>query len=136
VAVWYISPHFGILNKEKSGNTGAWLFPWLWLKSLQLISNSFSLIVRTFPGFSARAKSLKFSLKTFPFSQWQSSSVFFYSNPCVNRPGTDVMITIFCDFFQFSAKKLTKISETDFFHQNYLFDWFKNANLWPNFSAK
>jgi hypothetical protein len=29
VAVWYISPHFGILNKEKSGNTGAWLFPWL-----------------------------------------------------------------------------------------------------------
>jgi hypothetical protein len=22
VAIWYISPHFGILNKEKSGNPG------------------------------------------------------------------------------------------------------------------
>jgi hypothetical protein len=25
-----------------------------------------------------------------------------------DRPGVDVMMTIFCDFFQFSAKKLGK----------------------------
>jgi hypothetical protein len=30
-----------------------------------------------------------------------------------NRPGVDVMITIFCDFCQFSAKKLALVSKTN-----------------------
>jgi hypothetical protein len=32
---------------------------------------------------------------------------------CINLPGVDVMITIFCDFCQFSAKKLAFFSKTN-----------------------
>jgi hypothetical protein len=32
---------------------------------------------------------------------------------CVNRPGVDVMITIFCDFCQFSAKKMAFFSKAN-----------------------
>jgi hypothetical protein len=46
------------------------------------------------------------------------------------NPGSDVMITIFCDFWQFSAKKLAFFSKTyvmiKFLHNLALF-WVKNA---------
>jgi hypothetical protein len=53
----------------------------------------------------------------------------------------DVMIPVFCDFRQFSAKKLAFFSKTNvminFFHNLALF-WVKNANLcrffWPKYS--
>jgi hypothetical protein len=54
-------------------------------------------------------------------------------------PGVDVMITIFCDFWQFSAKKLAFFSKTDvvikIFHNLALF-WFKNANFFAEFFAE
>jgi hypothetical protein len=47
-------------------------------------------------------------------------------------PGVDVMITIFCDFLQFSAKKLAVFSKTNvmikILHNLALF-WVKNANF-------
>jgi hypothetical protein len=50
-----------------------------------------------------------------------------------------VMITIFCDFHQFSATKLTFFSKTNvminFFHNLALF-WVKNAIFSPNFLAE
>jgi branched-subunit amino acid transport protein AzlD len=55
------------------------------------------------------------------------------------NPGVDVMITIFCDFSQFSAKKLTFFSKTNvmikILHNIALF-WVKNAIFSLNFSAK
>jgi hypothetical protein len=51
-------------------------------------------------------------------------------------PGTDVMITIFCDFYQFSAKKLAFFSKTNvmikFLHNLALFR-VKNANFFAEF---
>jgi hypothetical protein len=48
------------------------------------------------------------------------------------RPGVDVMITIFCDFWQFSAKKMAFFSKTKLMikilHILALF-WVKNANF-------
>jgi hypothetical protein len=46
----------------------------------------------------------------------------------VNRPGVDVMITIFCDFRQFSAKKLAFFSKT-----NVMINFFK---IWLCFETK
>jgi hypothetical protein len=55
------------------------------------------------------------------------------------KPGVDVMITILCDFRQFSAKNLAFFSKTDvmspFLHNLALF-LAKNANFLQNFSAK
>jgi hypothetical protein len=48
------------------------------------------------------------------------------------RPGADVMITIFCDFSQFSAKKLAFFLNTNVminFFQNLV----KNAKFFANF---
>jgi hypothetical protein len=51
-------------------------------------------------------------------------------------PGVDVMITIFCDFRQFSAKKLAFFSKTNvmikILHNLALF-WVKNANFFAEF---
>jgi hypothetical protein len=51
-------------------------------------------------------------------------------------PGVDVMITIFCDLCQFSAKKLSFFSKTNvmiqFLHNLALF-WAKNANFFAKF---
>jgi hypothetical protein len=52
------------------------------------------------------------------------------------EPGVDVMITIFCDFSQFSAKKLAFFSETNVminFFQNLVLFWFQNANFFAKF---
>jgi hypothetical protein len=54
-------------------------------------------------------------------------------------PGVDVMITIFCDFSQFSAKKLAFFSKTNvmiIFFQNLASFRVKNANFFANFLAK
>jgi hypothetical protein len=56
-----------------------------------------------------------------------------------NKPGVDVMITIICDFCQFSAKKLAFFSKA-----NVMITIFsktssslsKNPNIFLNFSAK
>jgi hypothetical protein len=49
------------------------------------------------------------------------------------QSGTDVMITIFCDFWQFSAKKLAFFSKNNvmvkFLHNLALF-WVKKANYY------
>jgi hypothetical protein len=53
--------------------------------------------------------------------------------------GVDVMITIYCDFCQFSAKKLASFSKANvmmkFFH-NLAFASSPNRQFLPNFSAK
>jgi hypothetical protein len=50
--------------------------------------------------------------------------------------GVDVMVTIFCDFRQFSAKKLAFFSKTNvrikILHNLALF-WAKNANFFAEF---
>jgi hypothetical protein len=54
-------------------------------------------------------------------------------------PGTDVMITIFCNFWQFLAKKMAFFSETKvmiIFLNNLALFWAKNANFFADFSAK
>jgi hypothetical protein len=55
------------------------------------------------------------------------------------HPVVDVMITIFCNFWQFSAKKLAFFSKPNvmikILHDLPLF-WVKNANFFLNFSAK
>jgi hypothetical protein len=61
-------------------------------------------------------------------------------NPFKNWPqGVDVMITIFCDFRQFSAKKLAFFSKTNvmikILHILALF-WIKNANFLLSFLVK
>jgi hypothetical protein len=57
-------------------------------------------------------------------------------HPACHCAGTGVMITIFCDFWQFSAKKLAFFSKTDvmikFLHNLALF-WVKNANFFAEF---
>jgi hypothetical protein len=54
-------------------------------------------------------------------------------------PGVDVMITIFCDFRQFSAKKMAFFSKTNvmmkFLHNLALFR-VKNANFFAEFFSK
>jgi hypothetical protein len=53
--------------------------------------------------------------------------------------GVDVMITIFWDFWQFSAKKLAFFSKNNVmikFLRNLALFWVKNANFLLNFSAK
>jgi hypothetical protein len=54
---------------------------------------------------------------------------------CSAKPGVDVMITIFCDFCQFSAKKMAFFSKT-----NVMINFFQNLALFrvknANFSAK
>jgi hypothetical protein len=53
--------------------------------------------------------------------------------------GVDVMIKIFCDFSQFSAKKLAFFSKTNVminFFQNLALFWVKNAKFLLNFLAK
>jgi hypothetical protein len=44
--------------------------------------------------------------------------LYLYSND-PTRPGVDVMITIFCDFRQFSAKKLAFFSQTNIKIKNF-----------------
>jgi hypothetical protein len=47
-------------------------------------------------------------------------------------PGVDVMITIFCDFYQFSAKKFAFFSKTNVMIKilnNLALFWVKNANF-------
>jgi hypothetical protein len=39
--------------------------------------------------------------------------IFGFENIPSGNPGADVMITIFCDFSQFSAKKMTFFSKTN-----------------------
>jgi hypothetical protein len=55
------------------------------------------------------------------------------------QPGVNVMIAIFCDFRQFSAKKFAFFSKINvmikILHNLALF-WAKNANFSLNFSAK
>jgi hypothetical protein len=82
------------------------------------------------------------------FTQCTSYGCIYYNNKWVglllgdfftNSSGVDVMITIFCDFWQFSAKKLAFFSKTDVminFFQNLALLWAKNANFLLNFSAK
>jgi hypothetical protein len=57
---------------------------------------------------------------------------------CVRQLGVDVMIIIFCDFWQFSAKKLAFFSKTNvminFFHNLALF-WVKKP-IFCRFFAK
>jgi hypothetical protein len=51
-------------------------------------------------------------------------------------PGVDVMITIFCDFRQFLAKKLVFFSKTNFMTEvlhNLALSWVKNANFAAEF---
>jgi hypothetical protein len=51
-------------------------------------------------------------------------------------PGIDVMITIFCDFWQFSAEKTAFFSKTNVminFFQNLALFCVKNANFFANF---
>jgi hypothetical protein len=51
-------------------------------------------------------------------------------------PGVDVMITIFSDFCQFSAKKLAFFSKTNVMiicFQNLALFWVKNANFFAKF---
>jgi hypothetical protein len=53
--------------------------------------------------------------------------------------GTDVMITIFCDFCQFSAKKLAFFSKTNVmikFLNNLALFWVKNANFFAEFFSE
>jgi hypothetical protein len=56
--------------------------------------------------------------------------------PCFPKPGVDVMITIFCDFRQFSPKKLAFFSKTNvmikILHSLALF-WVKNVNFFAEF---
>jgi hypothetical protein len=52
-------------------------------------------------------------------------------------PGVDVMITIFGDFRQCSAKKLALFSKTNvMIFLNLALFWVKNANFFADFSAK
>jgi hypothetical protein len=58
------------------------------------------------------------------------------NNLVENRPGADVMITIFCDFSQFSAKKLAFFTKTNVminFFQNLALFWDKNAIFFAEF---
>jgi hypothetical protein len=53
-----------------------------------------------------------------------------------SRAGTDVMITIFGDFWQLSAKKLAFFSKTNVMikiFQNLALFWVKNANFFAEF---
>jgi hypothetical protein len=54
-----------------------------------------------------------------------------------STPGVDVMITIFCDFCQISAKKLAFFSKTPIlwsqFLQKLALFWVKNANFFAEF---
>jgi hypothetical protein len=62
---------------------------------------------------------------------WATFWATFFTNTS-GHPGVDVMITIFCDFRQFSAKKLAFFSKTNvmikILHSLPLF-WVKNANF-------
>jgi hypothetical protein len=59
-----------------------------------------------------------------------------FENRPFGNPGTDVMITIFCDFCQFLAKKLAFFSKTNvmikFLHNLALFR-VKNGNFFAEF---
>jgi hypothetical protein len=58
-------------------------------------------------------------------------TVQFVFRPLSGWPGVDVMITIFGDFSQFSAKKLAFFSNT-----NVMINFFKNLVKNANFSQK
>jgi hypothetical protein len=50
----------------------------------------------------------------------------------LGTPGVDAMITIFCDFCQFTAKKLAFFSKTKFL-QKLAVVGAENANIFANF---
>jgi hypothetical protein len=59
-----------------------------------------------------------------------------YTSPSQTWTGVDVMITIFCDFSQFSAKKLAFFLNTNAminFFQNLVLFWVKNADFFAKF---
>jgi hypothetical protein len=66
---------------------------------------------------------------------WTKKS-FVWLEKITEPPGVDVMITIFCDFQQFSAKKLALFTKTNVkikFLNNLALFWVKNANFFADF---